>query len=141
MPILLLANIGVLAATLFTGLAIHWVFKLPLMIALLFGSIISATDPISVLSVFEEEAVQTGAAKSEKSRALTHSAFSEIEFLCYRFFALLLWWRGRARTVGLHCAKVERLKIASKHPRGDASFLRNAVRLCKITANDHGLGD
>ena len=42
-PILLLASVGMVAATLFTGLAIHWVFKLPLMIALLFGSIISAT--------------------------------------------------------------------------------------------------
>ncbi len=56
-PIMLLANIGVLAATLITGLAIHWVFELPLMIALLFGSIISATDPISVLSIFEEMGV------------------------------------------------------------------------------------
>jgi len=56
-PILLLANAGVLAATLITGLAIHWAFGLPLLIALLFGSIISATDPISVLSIFEEMGV------------------------------------------------------------------------------------
>ncbi len=56
-PVLLLANAGVLAATLITGLAIHWAFGLPLMIALLFGSIISATDPISVLSIFEEVGV------------------------------------------------------------------------------------
>ena len=56
-PILLLANIGVLAATVITGLAIHWAFGLPLLIALLFGSIISATDPISVLSIFEEMGV------------------------------------------------------------------------------------
>jgi Na+:H+ antiporter len=56
-PILLLANVGALAATFITGLAIHWVFGLPLMVALLFGSIISATDPVSVLSVFEEVGV------------------------------------------------------------------------------------
>lgn len=53
-PILLLANVGVLAATLITGLAVRWAFGLPIMLSLLFGSIISATDPISVLSVFEE---------------------------------------------------------------------------------------
>src|SRR5215831_8994909 len=47
-PILLLANVGVLAATLITGFAVHWVFGLPILIALLFGSIISATDPVSV---------------------------------------------------------------------------------------------
>lgn len=56
-PILLLANVGVLAATLTTGFAVHWAFGLPIMIALLFGSIISATDPVSVLSVFEEMGV------------------------------------------------------------------------------------
>jgi CPA1 family monovalent cation:H+ antiporter len=56
-PILLLANLGVLAATLITGYAVHWVFGLPVMIALLFGSIISATDPISVLSIFQEMGV------------------------------------------------------------------------------------
>jgi CPA1 family monovalent cation:H+ antiporter len=56
-PILLLANLGVLAATLITGFAVHWVFGLPILIALLFGSIISATDPVSVLSVFEEVGV------------------------------------------------------------------------------------
>src|SRR5215831_15125403 len=47
-PILLLANVGVLAATLITGFAVRWVFGLPILIALLFGSIISATDPVSV---------------------------------------------------------------------------------------------
>jgi CPA1 family monovalent cation:H+ antiporter len=56
-PILLLANLGVLLATLITGYAVHWVFGLPVMIALLFGSIISATDPISVLSIFQEMGV------------------------------------------------------------------------------------
>ena len=56
-PILLPANLGVLLATLITGYAVHWVFGLPVMIALLFGSIISATDPISVLSIFQEMGV------------------------------------------------------------------------------------
>ncbi|MGH9357787.1 MAG: Na+/H+ antiporter [Terriglobia bacterium] len=56
-PILLLANIGVLAATLITGFAIHWVSGLPLLVALIFGSIISPTDPVSVISVFQEMGV------------------------------------------------------------------------------------
>ena len=56
-PILLLANVGVLTATLITGFAIHWVFGLPVIIALVFGAIISATDPISVISVFKEMGV------------------------------------------------------------------------------------
>lgn len=56
-PILILANVGVAIATLFTGYALHWTIGLPLMVALLFGAIISATDPISVLAVFRELSV------------------------------------------------------------------------------------
>lgn len=53
-PILILANVGVLIATLFTGFALHWAMGLPLMVTLLFGAIISATDPVSVLAIFRE---------------------------------------------------------------------------------------
>lgn len=53
-PILLLASIGVLAATLISGYAVHWVFGVPIITALVFGAIISSTDPVSVISVFKE---------------------------------------------------------------------------------------
>ena len=56
-PILLLANAGVLLATLTTGYALHWEIGVPLATALLFGAIVSATDPISVLAIFRELAV------------------------------------------------------------------------------------
>jgi Na+:H+ antiporter len=56
-PILLLATLGVLVATLITGLAVHWVIGLALSTALVFGAIISATDPISVLAIFADMAV------------------------------------------------------------------------------------
>jgi CPA1 family monovalent cation:H+ antiporter len=52
-PLLVLANIGVLLATLVTGYLVHWVIGLPILVALLFGAIISATDPISVLAIFK----------------------------------------------------------------------------------------
>ena len=51
-PLLLLANFGVVIATLVTGSIVHWAVSLPLLLALLFGAIISATDPISVLALF-----------------------------------------------------------------------------------------
>jgi CPA1 family monovalent cation:H+ antiporter len=53
-PLLVLANVGVLLATLVTGYLVHWVIGLPILIALLFGAIISATDPISVLAIFKD---------------------------------------------------------------------------------------
>jgi CPA1 family monovalent cation:H+ antiporter len=56
-PVLLLANLGVLAATVITGCALHWEIGIPLSTALLFGAIISATDPISVLAIFKELAI------------------------------------------------------------------------------------
>jgi monovalent cation:H+ antiporter, CPA1 family len=57
LPILLLATVGVLVATLVTGFAAHWLLGLPLLVALVFGAITAATDPISVLSIFKEMAV------------------------------------------------------------------------------------
>ena len=53
-PLLLLANAGVVLAALVTGYLVHWLIGLPLLIALLFGCIISATDPISVLAIFKD---------------------------------------------------------------------------------------
>ncbi len=52
-PLLVFANVGVLVSTLATGYLVHWAIGLPILIALLFGAIISATDPISVLAVFK----------------------------------------------------------------------------------------
>ena len=37
-----------------TGCLVHWLVGMPLLISLLFGSIISATDPISVLAIFKD---------------------------------------------------------------------------------------
>jgi monovalent cation:H+ antiporter, CPA1 family len=53
-PLLLLANVGVLLAALVTGYLVHWLIGLPVLVALLFGCIISATDPISVLAIFKD---------------------------------------------------------------------------------------
>src|ERR1700730_2709225 len=53
-PLLLLATAGVLRASLVTGYLVHWWIGLPVLIALLFGCIISATDPISVLAIFKD---------------------------------------------------------------------------------------
>lgn len=56
-PILLLANVGVLVAAFITGLAVHWAEDLPLLTALVFGAVVSATDPISVLAIFRETSI------------------------------------------------------------------------------------
>jgi CPA1 family monovalent cation:H+ antiporter len=56
-PICVLAVLGVIVSTVFTGFSVHWVVGLPLLVALLFGSIVAATDPISVLAIFRDMSV------------------------------------------------------------------------------------
>ncbi len=55
----LLAIVGLLISTVFIGVVGHYVFQwvgldIPIMVMLLFGAIISATDPVAVLSLFKE---------------------------------------------------------------------------------------
>jgi CPA1 family monovalent cation:H+ antiporter len=52
-PVLLLAIPGVLISTLIVGVVLATFLHLPLTIALLFGSIVAATDPVAVISVFK----------------------------------------------------------------------------------------
>ncbi len=56
-PIGLMATFGVLAATLISGFALHWSLGIPILVALVFGVVVSATDPISVLAIFKGMAV------------------------------------------------------------------------------------
>ncbi len=60
-PVLTYAVIGVLIAVFVTGFTLNYIFKsfsfdftMPLIAFFLFGSVISSTDPISVLAIFKE---------------------------------------------------------------------------------------
>ncbi len=53
-PILLIAVLGVFVAAVSTAYLVHWMTGLALGAALVFGALISATDPISVLALFKE---------------------------------------------------------------------------------------
>jgi len=53
-PIVVLAIAGVVVATLTTGYAVTLLLGLPIASALVFGALISATDPISVVALFRE---------------------------------------------------------------------------------------
>ena len=57
-PISLLATLGVLTATLIPGFAVHWILGIPILFALVFGAIVAATDPISVLAIFKDMSVE-----------------------------------------------------------------------------------
>lgn len=53
-PIACFALLGTILATVIVGGVVHLFFGLPWLIALLFGAIISPTDPISVLAIFKD---------------------------------------------------------------------------------------
>ena len=53
-PIVLLAVVGILPAAVVTAYLVHWSVGIPLQAALVFGVLIAATDPISVLALFKE---------------------------------------------------------------------------------------
>jgi CPA1 family monovalent cation:H+ antiporter len=52
MPILLLAILGTLVSTIIVGEIVTWVLDVPLLAALAFGALISATDPVAVIAFF-----------------------------------------------------------------------------------------
>jgi monovalent cation:H+ antiporter, CPA1 family len=50
----LLATLGVVLSALITGLAMHYIVGWEFAVALLFGFLIAATDPVSVIAIFKE---------------------------------------------------------------------------------------
>jgi CPA1 family monovalent cation:H+ antiporter len=49
-----MATLGVALSTLVIGLGFHWITAAPIMVALVFGALISPTDPVAVLGVLRE---------------------------------------------------------------------------------------
>ncbi|MEP6715949.1 MAG: Na+/H+ antiporter [Terriglobia bacterium] len=57
-PIVLLATAGVMVALAVTGFAVHWFIGIPLLPAIIFGALISATDPVAVLALFRSLGIE-----------------------------------------------------------------------------------
>ncbi len=53
-PVLGLAIVGVVISAVITGVLVSQIFAMPILFALLFGALISATDPVAVISLFKE---------------------------------------------------------------------------------------
>lgn len=57
-PVALMATVGVGLSTAIVGFGFSWITGMPLMIALVFGALISPTDPVAVLGVLREANLQ-----------------------------------------------------------------------------------
>lgn len=53
LPIVVFSVLGTLVSAVIVGCAVHYLIELPWLVAMLFGAIISPTDPISVLAIFK----------------------------------------------------------------------------------------
>jgi len=80
LPITLLAVAGVLIAAVVTGCAVHWALGVPLTVALVFGALISATDPISVLALFKDMGVNRRLAVLMEGESLFNDGTAVVVF-------------------------------------------------------------
>ncbi|MCB1331394.1 MAG: cation:proton antiporter, partial [Maritimibacter sp.] len=73
LPVLLMATLGVALSTVIVGTGFSWVTGMPLLVALVFGALISPTDPVAVLGVLREANLQ----KSLETKIAGESLFND----------------------------------------------------------------
>ncbi|MGP6087279.1 cation:proton antiporter [Antarctobacter jejuensis] len=71
--VLLMATIGVALSTVVIGLGFHWLTGAPVLIALVFGSLVSPTDPVAVMGVLK----QANLRKSLETQVAGESLFND----------------------------------------------------------------
>lgn len=88
-PILVLAVVAVLVATLFVGYALSWVSALPLAGCLLIGAIISTTDPSAVVTIFRSIAAPSRLVRIVEGESLLNDAAAIALFGLFMGFVTL----------------------------------------------------
>ncbi len=73
LPVLLMATIGIALSTTIVGFGFSWITGMPLVIALVFGALISPTDPVAVLGVLREANLR----KSLETKIAGESLFND----------------------------------------------------------------
>ena len=71
--VMLMATIGIGLSTVIVGYGFSWLTGMPIMIALVFGSLISPTDPVAVLGVLRQADLQ----KSLETKIAGESLFND----------------------------------------------------------------
>ncbi|WP_323770563.1 sodium:proton antiporter [Antarctobacter sp.] len=71
--VLLMATIGVALSTIVIGMGFHWLTGAPILIALVFGALISPTDPVAVMGVLK----QANLRKSLETQVAGESLFND----------------------------------------------------------------
>jgi monovalent cation:H+ antiporter, CPA1 family len=88
-PILVLAVVAVVVATLGVGYALSWVSALPLAACLLIGAIVSTTDPSAVVSIFRSISAPRRLARIIEGESLLNDAAAIALFGLFMGFVML----------------------------------------------------
>ena len=88
-PILVLAVVAVVVATLTVGYGLYWVSALPLMACLLIGAIVSTTDPSAVVSIFRSISAPQRLARIIEGESLLNDAAAIALFGLFMGFVML----------------------------------------------------
>lgn len=73
LPVLLMATLGIVISTTIVGVGFSWLTGMPLLIALVFGSLISPTDPVAVLGILQKANIR----KSLETKITGESLFND----------------------------------------------------------------
>lgn len=79
-PVLMLAIVGMLVSVALVGLGAWWSLGLPLIVALLFASLISATGPVAVIALFTELGVSRRLSVLVEGESLMNDATAIVLF-------------------------------------------------------------
>ncbi|NIY96856.1 MAG: cation:proton antiporter [Rhodobacteraceae bacterium] len=88
-PILVMAVVAVIVATLTVGIALSWASSLPLVACLLVGAIVSTTDPSAVISIFRSLSAPRRLARIIEGESLLNDAAAIALFGFFLGFVML----------------------------------------------------
>lgn len=76
--IVVIATVGVLITAAITGLAAHYILGVPLIVALLLGAVLAATDPATLVPIFRQVPVRDRVAQTVMSESAFNDAMGAI---------------------------------------------------------------